>query len=269
MTALTISIVTYHNDQRILCEALDRLSEAVANVIEESVIQEARLVIIDNGNDEAFLLKAVLDHITFEAKVVASFQNIGFGCAHNLVLGNSDSDFHLVLNPDAILQYDALTIGCRHLKEHSGTVMVTPLARQPTGSRAYLCKRYPTVLDLFLRGFAPSWIKKITENRLARYECRDYSDSTVTQGVEIASGCCMLVRSDSLKQVNGFDEDYFLYFEDFDLSLKLARMGSIDYLPRMQIVHHGGNAAKKSFLHVLIFCRSALTFFSKNGWRIR
>lgn len=269
MTALTISIVTYHNDRRILREVLESLSEAVTNVIDEGIIQEARLVIIDNGSDEAFLRKVIGEGITFEAKIVVNVKNIGFGCAHNLVLEELDSDFHLVLNPDAILRNDALTMGCRYLKEHSGTVMVTPLARQPSGSRAYLCKRYPTILDLFLRGLAPSWLKSITKNRLARYECRDYCDSSVTRGVDIASGCCMLIRTDSLQRVHGFDQDYFLYFEDFDLSLKLSRIGSIDYLPTMQIVHHGGGAAKKSFLHVLLFCRSALTFFVKNGWRIR
>lgn len=269
MTTLTISIVTYHSDRRILSEVLESLSKAVANVMKEGVIQEAKLVIVDNGDEEAFLCKALLNRISFEAKVIASVKNIGFGRAHNLALKDCESDLHLVLNPDAVLEHDALTIGCRYLSEHSGTVMVAPYVKQPSGSKAYLCKRYPSVLDLILRGFNFGWITKFSEKRLANYECRDYSDTEVSQGIAIASGCYMLVRTDSLKKVQGFDEAYFLYFEDFDLSQKLCRLGSIDYLPQMRIMHYGGNAYQKGIRHIIMFCRSAITFFNANGWKLK
>ena len=60
---------------------------------------------------------------------------------------------HLMLNPDVILQQDALIVGCNYLLSNEETVMVGPYAMQPNGSKAYLCKRYPSVLDLLLRGF--------------------------------------------------------------------------------------------------------------------
>ena len=267
MTTLTISIVTYYVDQRVFLEVLESLSRAVADVIDKGVVQQTKLIIVDNGDDQDFLHKAVTDLITFDANVIANKKNIGFGRAHNLVLKDCESDLHLVLNPDAILQLDALTIGCRYLKDNKETVMVGPLAKLPSGTRAYLCKRYPNVFDLLLRGFSPAWMRRVFKKRLGRYECRDYPDDMVTRDVRILSGCFMLARTKSLIAADGFNYNYFLYFEDFDLSLKIASFGSIDYLPQMRIVHGGGGAAKKGFSHVLFFCRSAFTFFNKNGWK--
>ena len=268
MTTLTISIVTYHVDQRVFLEVLESLSRAVADAIDKGVVQQTKLIIVDNGDDQVFLHKAVTDLVTFDANIIANKKNVGFGRAHNLVLKECESDLHLVLNPDAILQLDALTIGCRYLKDNKDTVMVGPFALKPDGSRAYLCKRYPSILDLLIRGFLPLWMRFIFNERLAKYECHDYPDDRVTKDVLILSGCCMLARTESLIATQGFDNDYFLYFEDFHLSLKITSFGSIDYLPQMRIVHGGGGAAKKGLSHIMMFCRSAFTFYNANGWKL-
>ena len=86
--------------------------------------------------------------------------------------------------------------------------------------------------------------------------------------VEIVSGCCMLCRTAALQQVHGFDSDFFLYFEDFDLSLRLGKLGDVVYLPSMRVRHGGGNAATKGGNHQRYFLRSALRFFNKNGWKL-
>ena len=67
--------------------------------------------------------------------------------------------------------------------------------------------------------------------------------------------------------VKGFDEDFFLYFEDYDLSLRLASRGHLSYQPAVRIVHHGGFAARKGWRHLRLFAASALRFFSRHGWR--
>jgi GT2 family glycosyltransferase len=58
-----------------------------------------------------------------------------------------------------------------------------------------------------------------------------------------------------------------MYFEDFDLSLRLAKEAGIAYEPAARIVHHGGGAARKGLRHVLWFVASAFRFFSRHGWR--
>ena len=78
----------------------------------------------------------------------------------------------------------------------------------------------------------------------------------------------MLAKTDALKKVSGFNEVYFLYFEDFDLSLRISRVGTIDYLPEMRILHFGGNTYQKGLKHIGMFFRSAITFFNINGWKL-
>lgn len=81
----------------------------------------------------------------------------------------------------------------------------------------------------------------------------------------LVSGCFIFARTKSLKQIGGFDERFFLYFEDFDLSMRLKRK---DYFPEIQIYHKGGNSSKKGFLHVRLFVISAIRFFMKFGWKL-
>jgi GT2 family glycosyltransferase len=77
----------------------------------------------------------------------------------------------------------------------------------------------------------------------------------------------MLCRTAALKAVSGFDEGYFLYFEDFDLSLRIAKIGELAYVPAMRIKHAGGHAARKGRAHIGMFVRSAMRFFNTHGWR--
>jgi GT2 family glycosyltransferase len=59
-----------------------------------------------------------------------------------------------------------------------------------------------------------------------------------------------------------------MYFEDFDLSLRLGRIADIAYVPQVHITHSGGGAAKKGWTHRRLFMRSALTFFRDHGWKL-
>jgi hypothetical protein len=93
-------------------------------------------------------------------------------------------------------------------------------------------------------------------------------DAEVLRDVPLASGCFMFARRDELAAVGGFSPDYFLYFEDYDLSIRLRRRSRIAYVNRVRIVHHGGEAAKKGRTHVRLFLTSALRFFRTHGWKI-
>jgi hypothetical protein len=100
------------------------------------------------------------------------------------------------------------------------------------------------------------------------YELRDRMDAEVVRDVPIASGCFMFARRDVLQAVGGFTPEYFLYFEDYDLSLRIRRTSRIAYVSRVRIIHHGGEAAKKGQTHVRFFLGSALRFFRTHGWKI-
>jgi GT2 family glycosyltransferase len=130
-----------------------------------------------------------------------------------------------------------------------------------------LAKEYPSVLVLALRAFAPQWLQRRFSGMLARYEMREMPVEGSSRPIPIASGCCMWVRREYFDGVGGFDEGYFLYFEDFDLSLRLSRLGTLIEHDGIEIIHHGGKAAQKGWRHIWWFSRSAIRFFQSWGWR--
>ena len=83
----------------------------------------------------------------------------------------------------------------------------------------------------------------------------------------LLGGCFLLVEARTLKAVNGFDERYFLYFEDFDLSIRIGKLGKLAYVPGVRITHSGGHTASKGLWHIWNFLISGIRFFSTHGWR--
>ena len=196
--------------------------------------------------------------------------NIGYGAANNLALLASPAPFHLVLNPDVEMARDCLKNGLRCLKNQPNTVLISPVANSPTGEPLYLAKRMPSVDVLFLRGFAPSWLVRglpmFVQKHLARYEYREIAFDARLDNLQIASGAFMLLRQSAVQKLNppGFDPRYFLYFEDFDLSLRLSKIGNVVREPGCKIIHAGGGAGRKGVQHIAYFVRSAARFFYQN-----
>jgi GT2 family glycosyltransferase len=154
------------------------------------------------------------------------------------------------------------------MDKHPECGLLVPFVSWQDGSQQYLCKRLPTVFDLFLRGFTPIYVQSWFQDRLYHYEMRDVIGTTTYWDPPMVSGCCMLFRNDVLLRLSGFDPRYFLYYEDSDISLRTSKISRIAYFPEMKIIHHGGHAARKGWRHIFMFARSATTFFNKHGWRL-
>lgn len=271
MIALTIAIVTYAPDLALLSTVLEHLGRALHHASQHGLLTEARLMLVDNGPGTVWRepLRCALDSAALPAAVelFSGHGNIGYGAGHNLALQQCQGDYHLILNPDVLVEENALSAGLAFLAAHPEAGLVTPIAWGEDGQRQYLCKRYPTVLDLALRGFAPAGLRQRFQTRLDRYELRDRTGDAIFWDPPIASGCFMLCRRTALDQVGGFRPDYFLYFEDFDLSVRLAAVTRLAYVPTVRIIHLGGHAARKGIRHIALFLRAAALFFNRHGWR--
>jgi GT2 family glycosyltransferase len=271
---LTVSIVTYRPNLALLDATLRRLSLAIAAATEAALLRAVNLVLIDNTGERATADAVVkLGAAHFESSAVTmnylhGHANIGYGAAHNLVMHGGNTHYHLVLNPDIELAPDALSIGLRFLADHADIGVIVPAVFRPGGAREYLCKRYPSVFDLALRGFAPRFLRRMFRARLDRYEMRDAIGDAVVTPVPVMSGSFMLVRRKAIELTGGFDPGFFLYFEDFDWSVRLNRITRSAYVPDLHVVHHGGRASLKGLLHVIYFGRSAVRFFNKHGWKL-
>jgi GT2 family glycosyltransferase len=271
--SLSIGVVVYHSDLRLLSETLASLVAAVARAREDGELGEVAVTVVDNGSPDPGALDRVVASALppdrgIEVAIRRGHGNVGYGRGHNIAIAPSAMTYHLILNPDAVLEPAALGESLRFLRANPDVGMLAPDVRGSAGERQYLCRRYPTVLVLLLRGFAPSWIKGRFKRLLDRYELRDRMDAEVVRDVPIASGCFMFARRAVLEAVGGFSPDYFLYFEDYDLSMRIRRRSQIAYVSRVRIIHHGGEAARKGKTHVRLFLGSALRFFRTHGWKI-
>lgn len=269
---LSISVVTYYSDMDELQRMVASVLSAIRTARENGLLAGAHLDLIQNSPSDPAMhaLVAALDpqQEGVSVMLLEGHGNIGYGRAHNLSIRKASSHFHLILNPDVVLAPDSLSNGLRFMAQHPDVVAISPMVTDGNGERQYVCKRYPSVLDFSLRGFAPGFLKKRFAARLSRYEMQDLSDTEASMDIPIISGCFMFFRTAPLKALGGFDETYFLYFEDFDLSLRAHTLGSLAYLPSMRIVHSGGHSARKGLRHIGMFARSGCRFYHTHGWRL-
>ena len=273
-SALRVSIVSYSETMDSLIVTVSSLIASLRRAATDGLINKpCEIVLVDNRETQCLDLNYLLQTLKHEDNDLYSFEliqghgNVGYGGGHNLALDDGNKGYHLFLNPDVELENDCLSFGIKYLEVNPHVGMVAPHATDKKNNKQHLCKSFPTVFDLFIRGFLPSSIKQFFKNRLALYENHELDEHQPTQGISIASGCFMLCRNKVMIAIGGFDPSFFLYFEDFDLSLRLNEISTIAYNPKMRIVHAGGGASQKGFHHKIYFVESAWTFFSKHGWR--
>lgn len=269
--ALSVAIVTHAPDPRLLARTLASVAEAIAVARGHGTLGEAKVQVVDNGPDGlaptlASLAEAALARAPGTAfELVTGQGNVGFGRGHNLALAQAAADCHLVLNPDVEVAREAIDAGLRYLAAHPEVGAITPSVHGADGEREYLVKGWPSPGVLFVRGFVPRFLHGPFRRRLDAYELRHLDWEREQSPVTIASGCFLLCRTRALQAVGGFDPGYFLYFEDFDLTLRLSKVTTVAYCPQVRIVHHGGKAATKGLRHIAWFLKSARRFFAAHG----
>jgi GT2 family glycosyltransferase len=266
------TVVTHHSDAALLERALRSLAASVSPARWSGALSSARVFVVDNGDsasaEGARRAVAAFDAQGATIELVSGHGNVGYGRANNLVLPKLDSDFHLVMNPDVELEAGAISAALHAFEVDTTLGLVAPDVHGAKGERQYLCKRYPSLWVLFLRGFAPSAMRRVFAGSMDRYEMRDVLGSSTYAPVPLASGCFMVMPTALFRGLGGFDPRFFMYFEDYDLSLRIGREARVAFVPGARIVHHGGEAARKGPRHVSWFLRSAWRFFATHGWKI-
>ena len=270
---LAVSVVLHFSPLEQLQALLDSLSKAAV----EAQLSRVEVICVDHSCDadyvascqafiEAYGVQAVGDN-GLQLSLLKPDANRGYGAGHNLAMSQIESQFHLILNPDVALAPDAFKLALDTLKRQPNIALLAPQGFSPSGEPEFLAKAYPSVWVLGLRALAPHWLKTRSGGALARYEMRDMPNETTLRPITLASGCCMWVRRALFDDVGGFDESFFLYFEDYDLSLKLAAQGAVMEHRDIRIVHHGGGASRKGFQHIRWFVAGGARFFNRWGWR--
>jgi len=272
---LDISIVTYAPDLVRLDATLRTLVASFEHAQRTGRLGTADLWLVHNGPDtvDPEGLKQMLE--THGAGIpglrchwLTGHGNVGYGVGHNQAIVQGDGVYHLVLNPDVECEPEALTAAIDYMNQHPDVGLLSPYSSDAHGHRQYLAKRYPALFDLVIRGFAPTWVRRIFRARLARYEMQDAARRGTEHDALIVSGCFMFFRRAVLDRLNGFSRDYFLYFEDFDISLRVSRVARVVHVPGVRIVHHGGHAARKGWRHIRLFVTSMARFYRSHGLKL-
>lgn len=154
------------------------------------------------------------------------------------------------------------------LSQYPEVVLAVPQIRDPEGQIQELCKRNPTLLALASRRFVPERFKP---RWLQRYDYRyvmKEADYNRPIAAPYLSGCCMVIASAAFEKVGGFDQRFFLYLEDADLTRALGAHGSTLHLPCAFVTHAWGRGNHGSAWLTLVNLQSAWIYFCKWGWRL-
>jgi GT2 family glycosyltransferase len=153
------------------------------------------------------------------------------------------------------------------LEHHQDVVMAVPLIQDSAGEPQRLCKRHPTVLGLLSRRFLPEGLKPAWLRRYDRQYVMGERDLSEVFDVPYLSGCCMIIRHQAFAAVGGFDERYFLYLEDADITRRLSALGRCVHLPVARVCHEWGRGNHRSLKLTLVNLQSAWIYFTTWGWR--
>jgi GT2 family glycosyltransferase len=197
-------------------------------------------------------------------ELIRTGKNLGYGRGHNLAIRASVKvhRYHLVSNPDITLGDDAVRKLHDGLEARPLAGLLMPKIVGTDGKIHYLCKLPPTPVDLLVSRLAPrTWFSA----RRRRLETKDlpYDEE---RDVECLSGCFMFFRSATLDRLGGFDERFFMYMEDVDLSRRAARLQRNVYFPQAEVVHVHASGHRKSVRLLLAAMTSAVRYFNKWGW---
>lgn len=249
---LTASLVLYKSDPQVFEEAIKSFLEGTL---------ESVLVVADNSPEP--IVSRFFSHP--RVKYVHSGKNVGFGAGHNLAFSHVSeaSDLHLILNPDIVFSKDVLPYLTVVMMDNPCIGALMPRIRYPDGKIQHLCKLLPNPVDLIFRRFVP--VAGVREMINRRYELRDLPQKTAID-VPSLSGCFLVVRSDVFKQIQGFDERYFMYLEDVDLVRRIGDVSRTVFDPAFSVTHAYGKGSYRSFKLLSYHTRSALSYFFKWGW---
>jgi N-acetylglucosaminyl-diphospho-decaprenol L-rhamnosyltransferase len=206
-----------------------------ARTLADATTADVELVIVDNGTDPE-----VADRVAAEAggRVVRTGANLGYGAGANAGAAGATAPWLVVANPDVVWRPGSLDALLAAGERHPSAGALGPALLNEDGTV------YPSARELpsLTQGVGHALLGKVWPGNPWT---RAYQRRQETAGTERVagwlSGACLLLRREAFEAVGGFDEDYFMFFEDVDLGERLGRAGRPSvYVPSAQVVHVGG-----------------------------
>lgn len=261
---ITASIVVYNPD-------MDKLYHTINSFFKTPHLK-LRLLIVDNSPHTSKSLAEHLEEIE-NIDYIKSGTNLGFGRGHNLAIQKSKdlSNYHLVLNPD--ISFGNKVLGYLHgqMESRKKIGLSSTKILFPDGNDQFVHKRLPSPIDVITRIVASKipalgWaIKSLYTNKMNGYEMRNMISEEEYLCPSI-SGCFMLFRRSTLDKISGFDQRFFLYFEDIDISRRSYEISENVVFNNIHVLHHWERGSYKNLKLLVHQINSAIKYFNKWGW---
>lgn len=256
MYEFSISVVTYNNEKEIL-SLLESIYKFTSNIC-------FKIFVIDNNSDDNTV--NLVEKNYPEVEVVRLKKNIGFGKAHNLVLEKIESEFHLIINPDVIITSKLNNTLISYLKKHDEVVIVTPKILNPDGSVQSLPKKDPKLIYM-LAGKLEKYSNFFSKIRKKYTMYNKELTAKKPFCIDFCTGCFMMIRTKIFKKLKGFDDRFFMYLEDADLSRRARKYGKIVFLPTEKVVHFWHRESSRKLKFFFIHLKSTIKYLVK--WKMK
>jgi len=229
---------------------------------------EAEIIVVDNNSKDGsneMIREKFPSVILIENK-----DNKGFSKANNQGVAIAKGEYILFLNPDTVMPEDFFTKTVAYMDAHPEAGSLGPRLIDGKGKFAPDSKKsFPT---LSVAIFKTTGINKLfsKSSYINKYYAVHIGEHELAE-VDVLSGCCMLVRSSILGKIGGaFDEDYFMYCEDVDLSYRIQKSGLKNiYFPDASLIHYKGESTRKATLSYVRIFNEALSLFVKKNYSAR
>jgi GT2 family glycosyltransferase len=250
---ISASIVLYNSNR-------DELNKVIKSYAPD---KNRLLYLIDNSPIQTDVTSLLIGH-----KYIYYYftgKNKGYGAGHNVAIRmalSNGAEYHVILNPDLEFEPCIIEQIAEFMDSDGSIAQVMPKILNPKGEIQYLCKLLPTPVDLFFKRFLP---EKYTKKSLMQYQLK-FADYSRQMNVPYLSGCFMFFRTAAFGAVGLFDERFFMYPEDIDITRRMYKVYKTLYYPEVSIVHAHKADSYASKRMLLIHIINIIKYFNKWGW---
>ncbi|QOG30491.1 glycosyltransferase family 2 protein [Enterococcus casseliflavus] len=256
-SSISIIVVSYHN--------IEDIKNLISSIeYHTSANLEKKIIILDNGNTPNKFKKIVNDYRDVE--YINLFKNLGFGRAHNYLLGKIKTKYIALVNPDVIFTEDSLTIMLDELEKNADDKVLVPKIVSQTGELQHVYRRELTLYDFFVRVFFKN--DKHFKKRKKYHTMQDMNYSKSFK-IPFAQGSFLLMPTKLFEELRGFDERFFMYVEDADFCKRVNQISNVYYTPKTSVIHIWEKGSHNNIKLLKYHVESIVKYFKKWGWRIK
>ncbi|MEO8861202.1 MAG: glycosyltransferase [Ginsengibacter sp.] len=253
---LSVIIVNY-NVKYFLEYCLHAVNKAMKNI-------EGEIFVVDNQSTDKS--RDFFCNKFQKVNFIWNTENEGFAKANNKALKQASGDYILFLNPDTILAEDSLEKCVAFIKSHNDQIACGIKMIDGTGKFLKESKRaFPSPVTSLYKLFGLSGI--FPKSKIFSKYHLGYLDENINHEVDVLAGAFMMMPRKIIQDVGNFDESFFMYGEDIDLSYRIQKAGYKNfYFAESSIIHFKGESTKKGSLNYVKFFYSAMIVFVKKHY---